>query len=79
MNCEPVPMQPKGVVCIYCSMRTPLPAPSLKQAPATQVADAAGRFSIVRCRWCGKEALYFAMEAIPLQSPASHGAGAQGV
>jgi len=67
MNCEPVSPQLKGVVCIFCSRRTPLPVSSLNQAPANGFADRTARISLIRCQHCSKEAQYRAIEVIPLQ------------
>jgi hypothetical protein len=46
------------VVCMFCGMRTPAPAPKPARRSANRVAPANFRVSIIRCHICGKEAPY---------------------
>jgi hypothetical protein len=55
----------KGVICLFCGMSTSL-SPQAEQRHAAQPGEY--RASIVRCRQCGKEALYLPDEIVDLQA-----------
>lgn len=76
MNHEPVGTTSNGVVCIFCSTRTPLSPSSHNQTSGNGFAARTGLLSLVRCQCCGKEAQYRAMEIIPMQSATRYGASA---
>jgi hypothetical protein len=60
----------RGVVCIFCSTRTPLPVPS-DQNRNDAFADRHSWLTLVRCDWCGKEAQYMADEVVVMQAAAA--------
>jgi hypothetical protein len=54
----------KGVFCLFCGQSTSLPTPVERR----QSAEPGSRASIVRCRLCGKEALYLPEEIVDFQA-----------
>jgi hypothetical protein len=66
------------VVCLFCGMRTPVPASRPAWRSANRVAPANFRVSIIRCHICGKEAPYqlSAPDAYGEESAKAAGAGA---
>jgi hypothetical protein len=55
----------KGVICLFCGLSTSLSAQA-EQRHAAHPGEY--RASIVRCRQCGKEALYLPEEIVDLQA-----------
>ena len=55
----------KGVICLFCGNSTSL-SPQAEQRHATRPDEA--RASIVRCRQCGKEAMYLADEIVDVEA-----------
>jgi hypothetical protein len=57
----------KGVICLFCGQSTSLPAP-IDWRRSERAAELGRRASIVRCHFCGKEALYLPEEIVDLQA-----------
>jgi len=71
MDRQPVSTHRRGVVCIFCSMRSPLPVSLSDERPPYIFAAPNPLLSLIRCQWCGKEAQYRASEIIILQEAAA--------
>jgi hypothetical protein len=62
----------QGVICIFCSTRTPLHTSFSDKKTSLVLAKSKPRLSLVRCQYCGKEAPYPAIEIIPLPVGANY-------
>jgi len=77
MNSESVAAdRSKGVICIFCLTRTPLPVSFSDKKTSPMFAEWGPRISLIRCQHCGKEAPYRSIEIISLPATANYGASA---
>jgi hypothetical protein len=57
----------RSVICLFCGEATAVPEKT-ERGYSESLAERAFRGSIVRCRFCSKEALYLAEEIIDFQA-----------
>lgn len=71
MNWELVMSHRRGVVCIFCSTRTPLPVSLFDPKRWDAFGDLHSGLLVARCESCGKEAQYTPGEIIAIQTAAA--------
>jgi len=71
MNREAAVSHRRGVVCIFCSTRTPLPIPQDQKRRHEAFEDRRSGLTVVRCDWCGREAQYMADEVVVMRASAA--------